>query len=250
MSSSKITALKAIGFKPGVSGNPKGRPKAVARRQIAEVLSCDDTSQLALTKTDYDDVDKMMPSMSTEQLKKIANSNEVNIYLRSQAYAILSDLQEGKTATVDKMRERAVIAEQSSRLTTNKQLAMVTGKFKGANYMRAVEQAKQMLRAALEQNNTYTTSLEPQIENGARLNVQVNYVFEIKATMESDILKFETSREQNLRVSLDPLESLSMRLIEKYQDSLTLLGLTLDRKTLKPTTDNPLEQLVEELKAV
>lgn len=243
MTGKQLAASKPTQFKPNQVSNPKGRPKAVARYQIAEALSVDEASLKSLSKTDYDDVDRLLPSMSTEQLKSIANNNDINIYVRNQAYAILVDLQDGKTATVDKMRDRVIALEESSRVASTSELRKVTGKFKGGNFEKALKVACKEIKQVLVDNNTYAKGLDFQVEVTARYRVQMMIIDQERASDTYSQWHVEISREGNTRITTNPLEALALRVGKAYQDSLRSLGLNYDSKGAKIEQDHMNEWL-------
>lgn len=95
-------------WKPGQSGNPKGRPKnrvtnewlvACFGRKTARAIK-------ALRREEIDTWEQLLLVASAEQLTVIAKWAETPAYAKNLAMALLYDIKEGRTSTIDRLRER------------------------------------------------------------------------------------------------------------------------------------------------
>ncbi len=95
-------------FKPGQSGNPKGRPKSTAPEMLAVLLGSRTRAKrfYKLTQQDLAAWDELLLSLDMDKLKLLVQTAEAPIYAKGMAMAIVRDMQNGKTATLDRIRER------------------------------------------------------------------------------------------------------------------------------------------------
>lgn len=95
-------------FKPGQSGNPKGRPKnRVTNEWLPECLGKKRTKSLAnLTREEIDAWEQRLLVASAPELAVIAKWDGCPVYAKNLAMAIMFDIKNGKTTTIDKLRER------------------------------------------------------------------------------------------------------------------------------------------------
>lgn len=89
-------------WKKGESGNPNGRPK----NRVKEIHDELGIKYEKLTKDEYREIDEGALSMGFAYLRKVAKSDDVPAYEKNVAMSIITDTDNGKTTTIDKVRER------------------------------------------------------------------------------------------------------------------------------------------------
>ena len=97
-----------IPFKPGQSGNPKGRPKSRVPEQLVKIFGSKARAKkfYSLAAGEIDEWESAILSMSANDLKLLAKWDEAPAYPKGLAIAVLNDMKNGKTTTLDKLRER------------------------------------------------------------------------------------------------------------------------------------------------
>ena len=100
--------LIAHRFKPGQSGNPAGRPKSRVPAQLVKIFGSKARAKkfYSLTATEIDEWEAAVLTFSASDLKLLAKWEEAPAYPKGLAIAILNDMKNGKTTTLDKLRER------------------------------------------------------------------------------------------------------------------------------------------------
>lgn len=99
--------LRGHEFKPGQSGNPKGRPRNKAYDDIKEIFGAKTLNQLkALSTSETKEWDALLLKMTVPQLQAIAKTDTAAAYARATAMAILTDMKNGKTGTIDRLNSR------------------------------------------------------------------------------------------------------------------------------------------------
>lgn len=96
-------------WKPGQSGNPKGRPKSRVPEALAKILgSKRRASQLreqGITATEARQWENIVFSADVDTLKVIVRSEVTPAWPKGLAVAVLTDMKDGTTKTLDKVRE-------------------------------------------------------------------------------------------------------------------------------------------------
>lgn len=95
-------------WKPGESGNPKGRPPNRVRGDIAILFGSKRKAAnfYDLSLAEIDEWEKAVLALSMDALKTLAQWTDAPAYPKGLAIAILTDMKNGKTATIEKLRER------------------------------------------------------------------------------------------------------------------------------------------------
>lgn len=94
-------------WKPGQSGNPKGRPRDPAKEMLEAALGKKGARKFVrLTKANKDDIDSILESATTDFLMFVAKWDGAITYAKGRALALLNDMKNGRTTTIDKLRER------------------------------------------------------------------------------------------------------------------------------------------------
>lgn len=100
--------IEAHQFKPGQSGNPKGRPKSSVPEQLVKIFGSKARAKkfYSLSSVEIDEWEVAILSFSANDLKLLAKWDAAPAYPKGLAIAVLSDMKNGKTTTLDKLRER------------------------------------------------------------------------------------------------------------------------------------------------
>lgn len=102
--------LKGHEFKKGQSGNPKGRPKNRVPSMLMDALKIKNRKELtaSMTQEEVQDWEEYLMVASSDDITLLAQNTSIPVYARSLARAIHMDLKNGKTTTLDKLRERTL----------------------------------------------------------------------------------------------------------------------------------------------
>ena len=94
-------------WKPGQSGNPKGRPKNRVPEILERILGKAKAKKIfGLSQAEVDSWESTVLTLTAEQLKDMVKFENCPAYPKNLAIAILTDMKKGKTTTIDKLRER------------------------------------------------------------------------------------------------------------------------------------------------
>ena len=116
-------------FKKGQSGNPKGRPPSRVPEQLVKIMGKVQAKKFyKLSAVEITEWEAALLTMNANQLKLLAQWDEANAYPKGLAISILTDMKNGNTKTLDKLRER-VIGRPTQRME-------ITGR-DGADFMPA-----------------------------------------------------------------------------------------------------------------
>jgi hypothetical protein len=129
-------------FKPGQSGNPKGRPPSRVPEQLVKIMGKVQAKKFyKLSAVEITEWEAALLAMNASQLKLLAQWDEANAYPKGLAISILTDMKNGNTKTLDKLRER-VIGRPTQRME-------ITGR-DGADFMPARVLTKKEAKELLE----------------------------------------------------------------------------------------------------
>lgn len=94
-------------FKKGESGNPKGRPKNRVPAFRKKIMTKKEArNYYGITPEELNDWYELLLVATLEQLKEIAKIEETPIAVKAYAYAILSEMKQGKSTTTSLLIER------------------------------------------------------------------------------------------------------------------------------------------------
>lgn len=94
-------------FKPGQSGNPKGRPRDPAKELLEAALGKKGAKKFArLSKADKDSIDSMLESAPQDVLMFVAKWDKAPAYAKGRALGILNDMKKGQTTQLDRISAR------------------------------------------------------------------------------------------------------------------------------------------------
>jgi hypothetical protein len=122
MTPSQLANIEGHKFKKGQSGNPAGsKPNRIARL-LKEILPKSKRKIIAhdLTNVEINTIERKVLQLELPDLQAICKCEQTPAYMKSLAMAVIIDMKNGKTTTVDTLRSRQYGA--------TKQQVEVTGK--------------------------------------------------------------------------------------------------------------------------
>ena len=94
-------------WKPGESGNPAGKPKNRVKELLDGLLTVKQVKENShLTQAEIDTIEQLIISLDTAALQAIAKSEKTPVYMRTLAMAAMWDMKNGKTGTMNLLRDR------------------------------------------------------------------------------------------------------------------------------------------------
>lgn len=107
---------------------------------------------------------------------------------------------------------------------------------------------KSALIRVLKSNGTYSDGLKYQIDSVAQLMLRVEGLKQEIFDSDHKCVNVETSREGNVRESVNPKERLYLEYLRQMQYSLRALGLNMDSKAQKSTGDDGFDEFMKSMK--
>lgn len=99
--------MKAAQFKPGQSGNPKGRPPNRVRDFKIRILGKKKAKAFfGISETEISEWYEVLITMDLPSLKVLAQDDTAPALVRTYARAIIFDMNGGKTSTIDRISEK------------------------------------------------------------------------------------------------------------------------------------------------
>lgn len=100
-------ALEAHKWKPGQSGNPNGRPRNRVKELLDGLLTVKQVKENTnLEQKDIDAIEQIVLSLDLPALQAVAKSDKAPTYLLTLARAAMWDMKNGKTQTMNLLRDR------------------------------------------------------------------------------------------------------------------------------------------------
>jgi hypothetical protein len=120
MTAAQLANLEKGRFKPGQSGNPAGKKKNRVLMLLKNVLSKSKLKKSeALSIDEINTIEKTVLALELSDLQLIAKADQTPAYMKTLAMAIVIDMKNGKTTTVDLLRNRQYgTAKQQIDITT------------------------------------------------------------------------------------------------------------------------------------
>ncbi len=122
MTPAQLANIEGHKFKKGQSGNPRGRQPNRIARMLKEILPKSKRKILAhdLTTEEINTIERKVLQLELPDLQLICKNESTPAYMKSLAMAVIIDMKNGRTTTVDTLRNRQYGA--------TKQQVEVTGK--------------------------------------------------------------------------------------------------------------------------
>lgn len=94
-------------WKPGESGNPAGKPKSRVKELLDGLLTIKQVKEnTKLDEAEINAIEQIILSLDTPALQAIAKSEKTPVYMRTLAMAAMWDMKNGKTGTMNLLRDR------------------------------------------------------------------------------------------------------------------------------------------------
>ena len=107
VSPKSLANLEAHKFKPGQSGNPRGRPRNRVKPLLKKVVSKKRLKDIeGFSESEIALIEQSLLTMTLAELQTLAKTDSVPSYMKGIAIAIISDMKNGKTDTLDSLRIR------------------------------------------------------------------------------------------------------------------------------------------------
>ncbi len=107
MTPAQLANLEKGRFQPGQSGNPAGRKKNRVTALLKQVLPKGSIKKSeALSIEEINTIEKSVLSLQLADLQLLAKMEETPAYMKTLAMAIIIDMKNGQTKTVDLLRSR------------------------------------------------------------------------------------------------------------------------------------------------
>lgn len=145
MTPAQLANLEKGRFQPGQSGNPAGRKKNRVTTLLKSVLPKGKLKKSeALTIEEINTIEKSVLALELPDIQLLAKHEETPAYMKTLAMAIIIDMKNGQTRTVDLLRSRQYGTPQQK-------IDLTTGGSPITQREITPEQAKQVL-AELEED--------------------------------------------------------------------------------------------------
>lgn len=107
VSPKSLANLEAHKFKPGQSGNPRGRPRNRVKPLLKQVVSKKRLKEIeGFTEGEINLIEQTLLTMTLAELQTLAKTDNIPAYMKGKAIAIITDMKNGKTDTIDNLRAR------------------------------------------------------------------------------------------------------------------------------------------------
>lgn len=226
-------------FKPGQSGNPKGRPKNRVPDQLVVIFGSRAKARkfYGLSGEEIDDWEEAVLSMTTGQLKELAKWDDAPAYPKGLAVAVLTEMRDGKTSTLDKLRDRLEKRRSKKPAIVANAPELPASDTISITVQQRIEMKRQHIVSILKEQGKYTEELSMQAQIVAQLLVRTDDLAAEIFDGRHHAVNVEISREGNERESISPKEKLYMDYIQQSQRALRALGMNTDAKERKTDSD-------------
>lgn len=216
-------------YRPGESGNPAGRPTNKALEYRGRLIGS--AQFYGLTRQDYLTWLITLSSVSVEQLGAIAADNEAPAMAVSYARAIVSDMNAGRTVTMDRIIDKLnAVWEQREKMQHESE--------GDSRVSTRIESVKKYIIKLLKKENKYTSELSMQVKIAAQLVVRTDMLAAELSKEGHQPVSVHISREGNARELISPKETLYLQFAQRSLTALRGLGMNFDSKERKGDDDS------------